>query len=274
MDPVHHVLDEWVCGVNASGGFVWLFRNTEALAAFEPKQYGYFQFILTKHMIGVVLIALLVLVIMTLVARKAKASVVEGRAPRGRFVNLFEVLVLYVRNEMILPNMGERGVKYIPIFMTFFFYILFCNLLGLIPGLGTVTGSVMVTAGLAVIVLFMLLVLGSIEQGGPHIFLKNLIPPGVPIPLMPLMFVVEFLGPFIKCGALCIRLFANMIAGHLIIASLLGLGIMFNSIEVGVLGLAGALAMSLFEVFICVLQAYIFTLLSIIFFGAAIHPEH
>ena len=274
MDPVHHVLDEWICGVDAHGGFVWLFRKTEALAAFEPAYLGPFKLILSKHMVGVVVIALLVLAVMTLVARKAKASVVEGRAPRGRFVNFFEVLVLYVRDEMVLPNMGERGVKYIPIFMTFFFYILFCNLLGLIPELGTVTGNVMVTAGLAAIVLFMILVLGSIEQGGPHIFLKNLVPPGVPIALWLPLFFIEFVGLFIKCGALCIRLFANMIAGHLVVASLLGLGILFNSVLIGVIGLAGALAMSMLEVFICVLQAYVFTLLSIIFFGVAIHPEH
>ena len=83
MDPVHHVLDEWICGFHADGGFVWLFRNTEALAAFKPAHIGWFQLILTKHMVGVVVIALLVLAVMTLVARKVKASVVEGRAPRG-----------------------------------------------------------------------------------------------------------------------------------------------------------------------------------------------
>jgi F-type H+-transporting ATPase subunit a len=199
----------------------------------------------------------------------------EGRSPRGHFVNFFESIILFVRNEIILPNMGHKGVKYIPYFLTFFFFILFSNLLGMLPWAGTCTGNLSVTASLAGIVFFMIFVFGSIEQGGPHVFLKNMVPGGTPWWLWPFMFLIEaVVGPLAKCFALAMRLFANMIAGHIVIAVLLGMGIVLQSTAVGFVASLGAVAMSLLEIFVCFLQAYIFTLLAVIFVGGAIQPEH
>jgi len=274
LDPVHHVLDEYVLGLSSGGDWVFLWRDPEALAAFQPARLGPFDIVLTKHMLSISLVAILVFTVMSIVAARIRESVAGMRAPRGRLVNLIEAMVLFVRDEMVIPNMGERGVKYIPVFLTFFFFILLSNLLGLIPEIGTSTGNINVTASLAGMIFLLIFILGSIEQGGPHRFFRNLVPHGLPFWLVPLMFVIELIGPVAKCFALAMRLFANMIAGHIVIAALLSLGILFQSIAVGSAAALGAMAMGLLEVFVCILQAYIFTLLSIVFIGAAIHPEH
>lgn len=252
MDPLHHVLDQVLFHVDL----------------------GSLRVGVTKHMIGVVVVALLVFVVMFTIAAQAKRSIVEERAPRGRFANFFEALILYVRDEMVMPNMGQHGVKYIPVFLTFFFFILFGNLVGMIPQVGAATGNINVTGTLAMLVFLMIFVFGSIEQRGLHKFLFNLVPRGVPFWLWPLMFVIELIGPVAKCFALAMRLFANMIAGHIVIASFLALGVLMHSAAVEVVGMIFAIAMSMLEVFVCFLQAYIFTLLAIVFIGAAVHPEH
>jgi F-type H+-transporting ATPase subunit a len=154
-----------------------------------------------------------------------------------------------------------------------FFFILFCNLLGLVPYGGTATGNVTVTAALALIALAMIQVSG-IKQHGliPH--LQNLVPHGIPLWLLPIMIPVEIMGQFTKPFALCIRLFANMIAGHIVIFSFLGLIFIFESILVSPISVAFALFISLLEIFIAFLQAYIFTMLTSLFMGMSIHPQH
>ena len=158
-----------------------------------------------------------------------------------------------------------------PLFCTFFFFILGMNLMGMIPLFATATANVNVTFGLAFVTLCFM-VFGAIYKNGFVGFLKAFIPSGVPAPILILLFPIEFLGLFIKAFALTIRLFANMLAGHIVILSLLGLVILMG------LGALPAVALAVFidllEVLVVFLQAYIFTLLSAMFIGQMYHPEH
>ncbi|MEA2062535.1 MAG: F0F1 ATP synthase subunit A [Gemmatimonadota bacterium] len=196
------------------------------------------------------------------------------RGTSGRYVNFFEPFVLYVRNEMVFSLIGEKyGRKYLPLFLTQFFFILACNLLGMIPFMATATGNLAVCASLAFTTLVTIFVMGMIEQG-PVAFWKHLVPPGMPVMLLPILFPIELLGIFIKSFALMIRLFANMVAGHIVILSFIGMIFIFHSYFVALPAIAFALFINLLELFVAFLQAFIFTLLSIIFVGMAINPEH
>lgn len=199
------------------------------------------------------------------------AAVASGR--RGAVVNLVEAFVLFIRDEIVLPNMGEDGRKYMPYFLSIFFFILFCNLLGMVPFGATATGNIAVTATLALVTFAMINIAGIREHGFVP-YVKSLIPHGLPAWLLPLMFVIEVLGLFTKSFALCIRLFANMIAGHIVILAFMSLIFLFGSVLVAPVSIAAAVGMSLLELFVAFLQAYIFTLLSAIFVGSAVHPQH
>ena len=186
----------------------------------------------------------------------------------------------WVREEMVYATMGrERGQKFLPFFLALFFFIMFMNVLGLIPGAATATASVWVTAALASITLFSMLVCGMIVQG-PIAFWKNLVP-HVPVFLWPLMFFVEFVGLFVKPFALTIRLFANMNGGHMVVLSFLGLMLYFGQTRGQAVGWATmpvalifAVFMMVIESFVALLQAFIFTQLSILFVQTSVHPEH
>jgi F-type H+-transporting ATPase subunit a len=188
--------------------------------------------------------------------------------------------VSWVRDEMVFPSMGkERGTKFLPFFLALFFFILFMNLLGLVPGAATATASVWVTAALASITLFAMLVCGMIVQG-PFAFWKNLVP-HVPLALWPLMFFIELVGLVIKPFALTIRLFANMNGGHMVVLSFMGLMFYFAQMNGQVVGWATsplaigfAVFIMIIESFVAVLQAFIFTQLSILFIQTSVHPEH
>lgn len=205
---------------------------------------------------------------------RALASQQIKKGTRGRYLNFLEPFVLYVRNQMVYPIMGDNmGRKYLPLFLTQFFFILFCNLLGLIPGMSTATGNVGVCGTLAFTTLFTIIVMGMVEQG-PFTYWKNLVPSGMPWPIIPILFPLEVIGIVIKCFALTIRLFANMIAGHIVILSFLGLIFIFHNYFVALPAVAFTLFIYVLELFIAFLQAFIFTLLSIIFVNMAVHPEH
>jgi F-type H+-transporting ATPase subunit a len=204
----------------------------------------------------------------------------------GRYLNFLEPFVVFVRNEMVYPIMGEaNGKRYLHLFLTQFFFILFCNLLGLIPiphfslagiefpGLATATGNMAVCTGLSLVTLMTIFGMGMVEQG-PVTYWKNLVPAGIPWPLLPLMFPIELIGVFVKCFALTIRLFANMTAGHIVILTFIGLIFIFHSFFVAPLSVVFALFIYMLEIFVAFLHAFIFTLLSIIFINMAIHPEH
>lgn len=215
----------------------------------------------------------LLLLLMLLGARAARRQ--AGQAPRGRAYHLLESIVLFVRDDMVYAVMGKHhGHGFVPLFLTQFFFILFMNLLGLLwlgsIG-GTATANVAVTATLAITTFVAIHVSGIREHGFFHHW-KNFIPHGVPGALVPLMFVIEVIGMLVKPFALTIRLFANMTAGHLVMLSFFGLVYLFGALGLPALGMA--IAISALELFVCFVQAYIFTYLSIIFVGASVHPEH
>ncbi len=185
----------------------------------------------------------------------------------------------YIRDEMVIPVMGkEHGSHFLPYFLCVFFFVFFQNALGLLPHGATATASIAVTGAMAGTTFAAMIGCGMAVQG-PIAFWKNLVP-HVPLPLWPLMFVVELVGLIVKPVALTIRLFANMTAGHLIVLSCMGLIMFFGQSQAAVgfgsapLAVGFGVFIMIIETFVALLQAYIFTTLSIIFVGAAIHPEH
>jgi F-type H+-transporting ATPase subunit a len=146
-----------------------------------------------------------------------------------------------------------------------------CNLMGLCPMFSTATGNINVTFALAAVT-FCFMVFGAIYVNGPIQFLKSFAPPGVPWPILIIIMPLEMIGLVIKCAALTIRLFANMLAGHIVVFSLIGLIVAFGLAALPALVMA--VAISLMEIFIAFLQAYVFTLLSAMFIGQMYHPAH
>jgi F-type H+-transporting ATPase subunit a len=211
----------------------------------------------------------------------------SGRA--GWFTRVMRGFCLWVRDEMVYSVMGkEEGRAFVPLFLFTFFFIAFQNVIGLIPSTGhsfpfaiyTATGTPYVTGALALVTLVLMLGLG-IKKNGLGFF-KNLVPHGLPLPLVPIMFVIELISLFVKPFALTIRLFANMLAGHLVIASAIALIFLFTKMQGGAvtsyLTMIPCLGMAIFiyiiEAFVTLLQAYIFTFLSINFIYQSMHQEH
>lgn len=195
----------------------------------------------------------------------------SGEAPKG-LTNMLEMMVVFVRDEICVSFLGEKdGRRLAPIFLNLFFFILVVNFMGLVPFFGTATANVNVTAALAVITLLMM-VLGGLIKNGPIGFFKLFMPPGVPLPMYVVVFPLEILGLFTRPLALTLRLFANMLAGHLVIMSFLSLLIKFQ--WVGLPFIIMVLFIYMLEVLVSVLQAYIFTMLSAIFVGSMMHPQH
>jgi F-type H+-transporting ATPase subunit a len=219
---------------------------------------------LTKHMVFWGVAGLLLLWMGLANARKV------GGIPKG-FANLLEVFIVFLRDEVVYPAMGEEiGRKWLPFFLTTFFFILFANLLGMVPWGVTPTGDISMTGGMALIVLILMFVSG-IVYNGPIGFLKSFLPPGVPFFVLPILFVIEIMGLFVKAFALCMRLFANMLAGHAVIAVFM---VLITSLLIAPISILGVVAISMLEIFVAFLQAYIFTILSAIFIGMMIHPSH
>lgn len=226
-------------------------------------------FSITKHLIMMWVASALLIFIFHRVFRNARDP---HKAPTG-VANLLEALIVFLRDEVIMPNMGKEGKHYLPFFLTVFFFILSCNLLGMIPYGATATGNVTVTAALALIALVMIQ-LGGIREHGLKHHLHNLVPAGIPVWLLPIMIPVEILGQFTKPFALCIRLYANMTAGHIVILSFISMIFIFQSVLIAPVSILFALFISLVELFVCFLQAYIFTMLTALFMGMSVHPQH
>ena len=220
----------------------------------------------TKHLLLMWVASILLIAVFSLAFRKTRP------VPTG-LANALEAITVFLRDEVILPAIGEDGKRYLPYLLSVFFFILCCNLLGLVPYSSTATGNVTVTAALALLSLVMIQ-LGGIRQHGLWHHLHNLVPPGIPAWLLPIMIPVEIMGQFTKPFALCIRLYANMTAGHLVILSFLALIFVMKTVFVAPISVGFALFINLLEVFIAFLQAYIFTLLTALFMGMTIHPEH
>lgn len=194
------------------------------------------------------------------------------RVPRGAFTNFLEVLVKFIRDDICIPNFGQSdGRKMTPLFATFFFFILTMNVMGLIPIFSTATGNLAVTGGLATVV-FTIMVIGGMMVHNPIGWLKAFMPHGVPIPVLFIITPLELIGLAVKSFALAMRLFANMLAGHIVLFSFIGMSVAFGAI--GAPSILLAIGVYALEVFVAFLQAYVFTLLSAIFVGHVFHPDH
>jgi F-type H+-transporting ATPase subunit a len=224
---------------------------------------------ITKHTVMMWLAALLLILALLTGSNRNKAKLV----PRGTSQNLFEMLVLFVRDELAIKNIGkEDGPRYVPYLLTAFFFILFMNLLGLFPWMASATGNIAVTCGLALCTFFVTQA-ASIRAAGLKGYLAHLTG-GVHWALWPIMIPVEVLGLFTKPFALTIRLFANMLAGHIVIFFLLGLIFMLGHPAVALVSVPFAMGIYLLELFVAFVQAYVFTMLSALFIGMGVAMGH
>lgn len=234
-----------------------------------------YDFSLTRNVVQMLLaLAFLCWLMISVAKAYAKGQGVIS-APKGK-QNLVEVLVSFIRDEVAKPNLGHKANKYLPYLLTVFFFILINNLVGLVPGTANVTGNIAFTAVLGVISFIVILASSNSHYWG-HIF--N--PPGVPGFVKPILVLVEFLSVFIKPFALIIRLFANMVAGHIIIICLISLIFIFaEKMGPGAgwgaspLSIAFTIFIYFIEVLVAFLQAFIFTVLTAVFIGQAFEGEH
>jgi F-type H+-transporting ATPase subunit a len=231
----------------------------------------------TKHLVFMLLSALIVALTFTLSARAIARAQARGRPAKG-FAGTMEALALYIRQEVVLPNVGHHGEGFVPYLLTLFFFILVMNLLGLLPWGATPTGNIAVTAALALMA-FVTIEVAGMRALGAKGYLQTIfyLPPGLPGPLKPIMLVimtpVEIIGKLSKPFALAVRLFANMTAGHVLVLALIGLTFLFQSYVVGIGASVLATAIMLLELFVAFLQAFVFTLLTSVFIGL-MRAEH
>jgi F-type H+-transporting ATPase subunit a len=232
---------------------------------------------LTKHVVMLLLAATICTVVMLLAARAHRRSQEAGRAPKG-LGNGIEAAILYMRNEIIMPNVGPHGDAYVPFILTLFFFILFANLLGLVPYGSTATGNISVTATLAILSFIMIEIAGIRALGKNYIKTIVYWPSDQPFImkalLTPLLTPLELASKFTKPFALAIRLFANMTAGHIVVLALIGLIFTFGSWFIAPAPFIGALGIMLLELFIAFLQAFVFALLTSVFIGLIREGAH
>ncbi|HEX9950623.1 MAG TPA: F0F1 ATP synthase subunit A [Rubricoccaceae bacterium] len=230
---------------------------------------------MTRHLVFIFLgIGLLALILIPM-AGKYKRGVGRTSAPRGRMQNLIETFVIYVRDEIARPNLGSKTDRYLPYLLSVFFFILICNLLGLVPWGATATSNITVTAVLAVFTFIVTQMAGTKDY-----WLHILWPPGIPTFVKFILIPIEIIGLFTKPFALAVRLFANMVAGHLVILNLIGLIFIIGGSFGAAAGYGTAIPALLLTVFIyglellvVFIQAYVFTVLSALFIGMA-SAEH
>jgi F-type H+-transporting ATPase subunit a len=333
-DPFEHVMD------SPASGDKWEFFNAAFGRPIEWHLPGFdinigsfhHHFQLTKFMLLELVAAALILLIYIPLARRSQ----NGELPRGGWWNAFESLLTFIRNEVAKPNLGEKEAdKYVPYLWTLFLFLLFCNLLGMIPFAGSPTASIWVTGALACLSFLMLHGAAIVKMGlepadahahghghdqpeapGHHLATGHEHPahpasaeglekipvlgvlllglgryfkalwPHIDVPYVGWLFslaifVIEFISTFIKSGVLAVRLFANMFAGHTVLAVILGFILSAaNSANLWLLGgvsvasVLGVVALSLLELFVAFLQAYIFVFLTALFMGMSLHPEH
>lgn len=211
---------------------------------------------------------LMMLIVVTLLFGVFIPAFSTKRILPGKTGSILEPVIFFVRDSLVYPAMGkELGEKWLPFFLTLFFFILFSNFLGLIPAFGTLTGNLSITIALAGIILPCIFIQG-IAKCGFLGFFKNMVPEGIPLPIAIFVFLLELSSLFIKNGVLAIRLFANMIAGHMVIGSLLILIFIVHPLAV-LVSVPMAVAINLLEVLVAIIQAMVFTMLSAIFIGMA-----
>jgi F-type H+-transporting ATPase subunit a len=231
----------------------------------------------TKHVVFMVVAAVLVFLTIRIAGRQIARRHREGKAPGG-FGAAIEAVALFVRNDVAIANIGHRGATFAPYIMTLFFFILYCNLFGLLPWGASPTGNLAVTGALA-LTAFLTIEISGMMALGPKGYLKTIvmIPPGMSglgaVLMALIMTPIEIIGKLTKPFALCLRLFANMTAGHFVILALLGLIFIFSNWVVAAGSVAFVLFMMLLELLVAFLQAYIFALLTSVFIGMMQH-EH
>ncbi len=222
---------------------------------------------ITKNVAMLFINALVLVLVMTSVARAYKRNI--GRAPSG-LQSFIEVIVVFVRDEVVKPNIGHKYQAYLPYLLTLFFFILFGNLMGLLPGAANLTGNIAVTFTLATLTFLITNYSGS-GNYWKHIFWT----PGVPLPIRIIVLPVEIIGMFTKPFSLMIRLFAAITAGHIVLLGLMGLVFLFQSWWVGFGSSIFVLFITLIELLVAGIQAYVFTLFTSLYIGLAVEePEH
>ena len=254
-------------------------KHGDPNAVIEP-----FDLQITKFMLIEVFVAFCCVAIFSWVALKISS----GERPKGRLLNTFEGMLLFLRDEVARPAIGHDADKFLPFLWTMFFFVLGCNLLGMVPWAGSPTGAFAATLVLAVCTFGTVVISGTATFGVVG-FWKNQVPhmdlPGYMFPLKIGIFIIEVIGLLIKHFVLAVRLLANMLAGHVVLAVLVAFIAVVAKLEyvtsyshplllgVGFASVFGAVAISLLELFVAFLQAYIFTFLSALFIGMAVH-EH
>lgn len=236
----------------------------------ENKDEVFYDLSITKNVASLFLSVVLLLVVFISIASKYKKNPIA--APSG-LQSFFEPIIVYVRDDIGKSMIGPKYERFMPYLLTIFFFIWFNNLLGLVPGGANLTGNLAVTMVLALFTFIITCFSGNKYYWG-HIF--N--PPGLPLPIKFLMVPIEVVSMFTKPFSLMVRLFANVTAGHIIILSLLCLIFIFKSAAASLISLPFAIFMMALELFVAILQAYIFTLLSAMYLGAAVeehaHSDH
>jgi F-type H+-transporting ATPase subunit a len=273
---LHHTADAYSIGIDPYFVFEWHRWHDVHIGPLT------LNFTPTRHVVFMVLAAVLVFLTMRVAGTKLQAQRANENAPKG-FANAIEAMVLFVRNDIAIANIGQAGAKFAPFIMTLFFFILYMNLLGLLPHGATATGNLAVTGGLA-IMSFLVIEISGIVKLGPAGYMRTIFPsiPGITgvagVGMALFMAPIEILGKLVKPFALAVRLFGNMTAGHFVILSLFGIVFLFGELAVwnwGI-GLATAglvLGIMMLELFVGLLQAYVFALLTAVFIGLMQH-EH
>ncbi len=223
---------------------------------------------ITKNVAMLLINAALLLLVFMAVAKGYQKN--RGKAPNG-IQSFFEPIILFVRDEVVKPNIGHHYEKFFPYVLTLFFFILFGNLLGLLPGAGNLTGNIAVTLVLAFLTFIITNVSGNRAYWG-HIFWT----PGVPLLLRPIILLVEVIGIFTKPISLTVRLFVAITAGHIVLLSLISLTFIFGRLWVGLGSTLIVLFISLIELLVAGIQAYVFALFTSLYIGMATaeHEHH
>jgi len=222
---------------------------------------------ITKNIAALFGSSLLMLVLFRYIAGNYVKN--QGRAPKG-VQSFFEPIIVFIRDEVAKKSIGPKYERYMPYLLTLFFFVWFNNLLGLTPGAANLTGNISITFTLAILTLVITLFSAN-KTYWQHIFAT----PGVPKLLLPIMIPVELIGAFlVKPASLTIRLFANITAGHIVILSFIALIFIFKSPAVAPISLAFGLFISVLELLVAILQAYIFTLLTAMYIGGAVEEHH
>ena len=225
---------------------------------------------ITKAVLMMLIASAILIVLAAAFLRRPSAG---REAPRG-VSNALEVLVVFVRDEIAIGNMGEKwGRRFTPFLLTLFFFILICNLLGLVPGGFTATSNLNVTGTLAVMSFFTFVVTGIIALG-PIGFVKHMVPSGTPLVIAPVVVILETISMLVRPFSLMVRLGANMTAGHIVILIILGFIFMFQTVALATISVPLAVAITLLEIIVAFIQAYVFTLLTALYVGMLVADEH